>query len=369
MMLDIRSTTRAAALAAMLVGGLSQTVLAQRAERRTLSGRNVGIYNLVGTLRVEGSSSGGDVSVEVTRRGDDGDRLRIETGQIGGMETLRVIYPEGRIRYTGDGRGRNWLGSSRTTINVHDDGTFGGGGDGWRGRRVEISGRDGMDIAADLRVTVPRGQRISLYLGAGEATVSNVDGDILVDVQAASITTNGTRGTLSLDTGSGRVEVTDAEGTLEVDTGSGAATLTRIKGDELTLDTGSGSVKGSSIDVGRLNIDTGSGGVGLGGVRARDIVLDTGSGSIDLDLTDDVESLRVDSGSGGITLTVPRNLGAELVAETGSGGVDIDVPFELRRKERGYLSGRLGDGRGRITIDTGSGSVRIRPSSSARGER
>jgi lia operon protein LiaG len=354
------------ALTALALVAFTSSAQAQRADRRTLSGKHVAIYNLVGSIKAEGASSRDEVSVEITRRGDDSDRLRIESGPIGGRETLRVIFPEGRIRYEGERGRRGFFGDSRTTMYVKEDGTFGGDDSGWgRGRKVEISARDGIDAAADVRVFVPRGQQISLYLGAGEATISNVDGDIMIDVQQAAITTNGTRGALKVDGGGGSVQVTDAEGDVDIDTGSGGATLTRLHGETLRIDTGSGSVKGSSIDAGRLDVDTGSGGVQLSGVKSRDIVLDTGSGSVELALTDDIESLRIDSGSGGVTLWVPRSLGAQLEAETGSGGVDIDIPFEMRRSERGKISGRIGDGRGRISIDTGSGGVRIRPATSS----
>ena len=68
-----------------------------------------------------------------------------------------------------------------------------------------------------------------------------------------------------------------------------------------------------------------------------------------------------DTGSGGVTVRVPRSLGAEVEIDTGSGGINVDVPFDYRRKDRSYVRGTIGDGEGRIYIDTGSGSVRIHP--------
>ncbi|HUF27580.1 MAG TPA: hypothetical protein VMM18_11455, partial [Gemmatimonadaceae bacterium] len=150
---------------------------AQQPERRTLQGERVAIYNLVGALRAE-PTTGSEVVVEITRRGADADRIVIERLQRGGAEVLALAYPGDRIRYRGSGFRQN------TAMSVREDGTF-GGGMGGGGRRVRIGGDDGLDASADLRVFVPRGQRIALHLGLGNVTVANVNGDILVDVGAA----------------------------------------------------------------------------------------------------------------------------------------------------------------------------------------
>ena len=331
---------------------------AQRQEY-TLRGSDVGLYNIAGTLRVEGGP-GDVVRVEVNRLGADAGRLKVEVGPIKGRETLRVIYPEGRVVYSQAGSGRHW-GRTITKLRVAENGTFNGECCGWRGDEVEVvsEGR-GLDARADIRVIVPVGRSVDLNLAVGDATVSNVDGNVRLDVHAATVTTMHTRGRLELDTGSGDVQITDAEGEVMLDSGSGEVTVTGMKGRLLKMDTGSGGVGGSGIDVEQLLLDTGSGRVLLRGVGARELTADTGSGSVEIDLTSDVDRMSVDTGSGGITIGVPSTLGAELSIETGSGGIDVDVPMTVRRSERHYVSGSLGDGRGRMSIETGSGRVRVR---------
>jgi DUF4097 and DUF4098 domain-containing protein YvlB len=93
---------------------------------------------------------------------------------------------------------------------------------------------------------------------------------------------------------------------------------------------------------GDVDLDTGS-----GGVRVRNV-----KGSV----------LRIDTGSGSVTLSVPESLGAELTAETGSGGVDFDFPVTLLKRDHGFLRARIGDGQGRIAIESGSGEIRVRRS-------
>jgi lia operon protein LiaG len=348
-----RRLVRFASIVPLLVG---VSAGAQATERRAVGGSAVAIYNLAGQVRVEGGG-GSDVVVEVTRGGAQAARLRIETGPRGEWQTLRVIYPSDRVVYPRLG---GW--GSRTTLQVDDQGYF-DDSDGWRrgGRdRVEIRGSGpGLEAWADLRIVVPRGKRVAVHLAAGEATVSNVDGDLEVDVSAASITTEHTRGRLSLDTGSGSVRVTDAQGSVNLDTGSGSVTVSDVRGDELRMDTGSGSISARNIEVGTLSADVGSGGVRLSGVKAARISLDTGSGSTEIELLTDVDDVNVDAGSGPVSLRLPANAGAEVEIETGSGGIETDFPIQVSRWERNYLRGRLGDGKGRIRIDSGSGKVRL----------
>jgi len=344
------------ALTALL--GAPVTALAQTPERRTLAGDDVAVYNIAGVMQVVGGS-GSEVTVEITRGGAEASKLQIESGRVRGRESLRVIYPDRRVIYREGDWGR-WR--SRTQLRVDDDGTFSDGRDR-DGRSVDIvSSGDGLDAHADIRVVVPKGKKVSVYLGVGEAKIENVEGDIYVDVSSAPVTSSHTRGRLSLDTGSGEVRVTDAQGDVDLDTGSGSVEVNGIRGPRLTMDTGSGRVRGTDVVVDEMELDTGSGSVRLAQVQSKRITLDSGSGSVELDLRADVESVRIESGSGGVTLGVPESLGAAIRIDTGSGGIDTDIPIQVRKAERNYLSGTIGDGKGEISIETGSGGVRLRRS-------
>ena len=354
------SPARALALPALmpLLVALGAPVNAQaQTERFTVGGDQVAVYNLAGKMRVEGAA-GSEVVIDVTRAGADAKELRIERGRIGSDETLRVIYPGDDVIYPDVGF------RSRTDLSVRDDGTFFGGARGLsRGRRVTIRDHgSGTEAHADLVIRVPAGRRIALYLAAGTLDVMNVDGDIKADVAAARVTTKQTKGRLDLDTGSGRVEVSDALGDLSLDSGSGGVTLARIKGMVLLVDAGSGGVTGTDIDVERLDLDIGSGGTELARVKAQDIRIDAGSGHTDIGIVSDVRMLDVDTGSGGVTLRLPESLGAEVDIDTGSGGIQTDFPIQITRRSHSHLTGTIGDGKGRIRIDTGSGGVRLRRS-------
>lgn len=135
-----------------------------------------------------------------------------------------------------------------------------------------------------MRVSVPRGQHVSVHLGVGNLNATNVDGDLVLDAAAAGVSASGGRGNL---------------------------------------------------------------------------IADTGSGDVRISLAQDIDQLDVDTGSGSVTIHAPPTLGASLRVETGSGDIDSDFPLTITHREPDSLLASIGDGRGRIVIDSGSGSVHL----------
>jgi hypothetical protein len=335
---------------------LAMTACAQPAPQRfVLKGGHIEICDLAGAVRLV-PGSGADAEVLVTRGGRDAARLRIETGNRAGRTTLHVIYPGSRIVYPQGHR------SSRTTLRVGSDGCLARHGESlFTGHRVTVtSSGAGLQAWADIEVRLPRGQAAALYLGVGEVAANGVEGDLRLDVAAASVRAERTRGPLLVDTGSGDTDLRDCEGDISVDTGSGHVSLAGVRGTRLRVDTGSGSVTGSGVATGALSVDTGSGHIELDAVGADDIVFDTGSGGVRLGLERAPRSLAVDTGSGAVTITGPAGLGAAIELETGSGAISCDYPLTLAHRGHDYLAGTIGDGKGRIKVDTGSGSVLLK---------
>jgi lia operon protein LiaG len=337
---------------------------AQQPERYTLAEGDAAVYNLAGNLRVEPGN--GAITVEMTRTGADAARLRVAQGGIDGRSTLRVIYPSDMIHYAAGGE------KSSTQLRVREDGTFGDFDDdddpherhrrhaGEDGRRVTISSEGpGLAAGADLLVRVPRGQRVAVFLAVGAVTVGNVDGDLRVDASSAPVTATGTRGALSIEVGSGSVRVSEATGELNVDTGSGSVDLSRLRGGPLSIETGSGDVTATDLESTALTVETGSGDIRLTGVAAPELSIEAGSGGITAELRRDVTSLEVQTGSGDIAIRAPASLGAIVEIETSSGAIDTDFPLQVTRRGRDHVSGSIGDGKGTIEIETGSGEVSL----------
>jgi hypothetical protein len=346
----------------VVAAALLVTPASAQTSRHVLKGDSVGVYNLVGELRVE-AGTGSDVVVEVQRGGEDAAQLEIQSGPLRGRETLRIIYPDDVIIVPEWGSGWN------STLRVRDDGTF---GDYWRGghgrgsregREVRITGRargGGLEAHADLRVAVPKGKTISVNLGAGKVFVSNVEGDIRVFASSADIAADRTRGRLHLETGSGNVDLRTASGDVQLETGSGDITVAGIQGTRLALETGSGGVTLTDARATQLSVETGSGDIDATGSAGDELSFETGSGNVDVALTATFSSLSIETGSGDVTLKVPPTVGAEVDLETGSGDIDLGgLTLQVRRIEQDHITGTLGDGKGRLSVETGSGDVRL----------
>jgi hypothetical protein len=335
------------------VAAVGATTLGAQVERKTLSGSSVAVYNIAGRMTVE-SGSGSDVIVEVTRRGSDGAKLSIETGETRGANALRVVYPGDDIVYP-DTR---WRGNSSLTVNR--DGSW--GENEWaNGRRVRVrSSGSGLEAWADIRVLVPAGKKIDLHLGVGELSATNVNGSVRLETAAGHITASGSRGDLTLDAGSGGIDVRDMSGgELRLDTGSGGASLSGITATRCAVDAGSGGVTASDIACDELKMDVGSGSARIDRVKSSTVKIDAGSGGVRLGLTTLPKDVKIETGSGGVTLSIPANSGASVEIETGSGSIETDFPVTSTRMDRNRLRGTIGNGNARIRIDAGSGGVRL----------
>ena len=328
----------------------------QQVERYAIPDDEVAIYNLAGQVRLE-AGTGSDVTVLVTRGGAGAAKVKVARGKRDGVETLRFIYPGDRILY-----GQSSSGSS-TQLRVRDDGTFGDEDEHEakrEGRRVTIAGSGGgLDARANLRVAVPSGRQVSVYLAVGEVSVTNVNGDLHINAASAPVSASNTRGELDIDVGSGPVQVTHSRGDLEVATGSGGVTATEIRGESVSIKTGSGDVTASNLNSNELSIDTGSGNIQVTGLTAPQVSLQTGSGSVTADVRGEVWNVKVETGSGDVTLKVPPTLAAEVDIETSSGEIETDFEVAVTRHARDHMTGRIGEGGGKIAIETGSGGIKL----------
>jgi len=77
------------------------------------------------------------------------------------------------------------------------------------------------------------------------------------------------------------------------------------------------------------------------------------------DLRRDIASLQAETGSGDIAIRAPASLGAELDIQTSSGDIETDFPLQVTRHGRDHVVGTIGDGKGTIAIETGSGAIRL----------
>ncbi len=349
-----------ACLCTALIAALGTPMLsaeAQQTLRLTPANGRVAIWNLVGMARIERGTSS-EVEVQITPQGADAERMITRTGLIDGEQTLRIFYPADEIRPAGRTRrnGNSWY----STLRLREDGRFDGRNN--TGRRMRIGSGADFEAAADLVIRVPQDVTLDLHVAVGDVEAVGTTHDLTIDTHSGRVQTSNTRGPLHIDTGSGSVEIIGHTGDLDADTGSGSIEASDITGARvISLDTGSGSIVANNCRASEsLRMDTGSGRIVASRIEAPDMTLDTGSGSVEVSPTAKAGALHVDTGSGSVTLFAPADFGAQLDISAGSGGISSDLPLQAMRRSEGELSGRIGDGRSRVSIETGSGGVAIR---------
>jgi DUF4097 and DUF4098 domain-containing protein YvlB len=106
-------------------------------------------------------------------------------------------------------------------------------------------------------------------------------------------------------------------------------------------------------------VDTGSGDIELTAVTCPELALETGSGSISTEVRGPVRDLALETGSGDISVRAPASLAGDVEIETSSGEIETDFQIQVTRHARDHMVGRIGDGVGRVAIETGSGDVKL----------
>ena len=336
-------------------GDASQAAGGDAPDRFVLDG-DPAIHALAGEIEVV-PGSGDRVEVTVDFMGADADRLSVDIEEIRGRQALVVRFPDDRIVFDRGSSGRY-----ETTVRVEEDGTWDGGRTGWSGAdpvRIASSG-SGLEAWVSVRVEVPRGRDVEAFVGAGSIRAHDAVSDVRLNVSAGSINVERHEGGVWADTGSGDIRLAGIAGTVNADTGSGDIVVEAVRGESVRLDTGSGDIRAVDVRSGDLSADTGSGDIDLARLDGREVLVDTGSGDVEIGLSGTPATLDVDTGSGDVTVRFGSDVDARFDIDTGSGGIEVGLPgVRTSRSERGEFSGIVGQGRGSVVIDTGSGRVRL----------
>ena len=242
---------------------------------------------------------------------------------------------------------------------------------GWSGDEINISGRleDGVEdleisaVGDRLRIEVDLKHR---HRNSGSAYLTikmPATADLEVETVSADITVDGLTGEISLESVSGQIEVSGASGSLEAASVSGNVRATATSGrSEL------GSVSGNIVvghATGRLDAEVVSGDIEIEAGRLDNLVAESVSGRI-FCAAQPTERGRFDleTMSGTVELVVASDVDADFGIETYSGFIRNDIGPEPVRTDR-YGPGkelrfRSGSGGARISVESFSGSVRLR---------
>ncbi|MBX3147227.1 MAG: DUF4097 family beta strand repeat protein [Gemmatimonadales bacterium] len=274
-------------------------------DRNLAEGQRFALRNIVGDVRVEGTS-GRTVQVEAVKREGrygNADDVEIRAVEIDGGVAICVYYPG---QYSRSDRRRN----DRDDREDRDD------RDNRRNRNRDnnVCHRDGRwssnernDTRVDFVIKVPTGLRLDLKTVSGDVWGRNL------------------RGSIDLATVSGHLELIDATAdVLEASSVSGSVDLEGISAREVSAETVSGNVNYAGSIEGR--------------------------GSYDFKTL-----------SGNVLLTLPKQPDARVSANTFSGRVRSEFPLEQdTRRRRNRASGTWGNGGAQLDLESFSGNITIR---------
>ena len=167
--------------------------------------------------------------------------------------------------------------------------------------------------------------------------------------------------TLDIECGSGMVSCMNIQAyTNDIDMGSGTVKLYGTQGfkaSTLDVDVGSGKLIVKDVHPEEYFINIGSGSFEVAGLAGEGFV-DMGSGTGVLRFDEFNGDMAIDIGSGSLTVEVPTDISADMLAQVGSGSVKVMCGgMNTKLKDDGELT--LGEGEYTIDIDMGSGSVKF----------
>ncbi len=213
------------------------------------------------------------------------------------------------------------------------------GGSGW----LNWGGRNRM-APTTLELHVPKAASLDVEVVSAPLVVDGIDGgDIKVNTVSGKARINARTPSLKVDSVSGGIELAGHAEQAELQTVSGEI-LAPALGSDVKLQTISGRIQVAGGPWRKLTLSTVSGDVQLSGGLAAD------------------GNLSIDSMSGDVQLQLPADTSGTLHASSFSGDLrsDFGTPKEPEHGPGSSLDVRLGDGRGKISIETFSGDLRVK---------
>jgi len=216
------------------------------------------------------------------------------------------------------------------------------------------------------RVVLLRVGSAQVDSGSGSVQVQQIAGSVEIETGSGRIDAEAVGGPARLETGSGAIAARRMAGGLDAETASGSISAVDIVG-AVMLETGSGSVKVSRVVSPSMEVEAGSGSIRLDTVDTRVLNLETGSGSVDVELAriHPGGSYEITTGSGRVVVGIPADAGLELELES-SGHINYGgLGLRVHQQDDDEISATLNGGGAFMRVEAGSGSLSLKPLSSA----
>lgn len=282
--------------------------------------------------------------------------VRVELTNGSGESKLTVGRP-GEVRIHADFRVKSWseLGAHHRTDQMQMNPPF-----LQEGNLIRIGGSSlhASTVVFNYAITVPPETEVRGSSGSGNTEVNGVKGPVIVNSGSGNIAASNVAGDLQAHSGSGTIQLATIQGQVQATAGSGDINLASVRGD-VRIQTGSGVIR-IATPAGAVVASTGSGGVNISGAM-EDLRLHTGSG--DITVTGDPQAgtyWDFHTSSGNVRMQVSPQASFRFYAKTNSGDIDAAIPVVMEGTAGKHaLRARIGDGKGRVEVETTSGNVAL----------
>jgi len=216
------------------------------------------------------------------------------------------------------------------------------------------------DAGSNLRIKVPENSNVEIGVVSTEVRVENILGGLELDGVSGDLEAEKIRDGVRISSVSGEIDLRDGQGRVKVRSVSGDIEADDVKGNgEFNTVSGSIVLNGFSDEV---DLESVSGDIELIDGNLSAAIGSSVSGDIDIEA--DLESgadLDFDSVSGSVRLQLGGELNAEFDLESGSGSIRNRLTGDKPRRSRNTRDERLrfdmGQGEGRIVVNTSSGDI------------
>lgn len=301
----------------------------------------------------------------IARRGEPGtvDRAFSVNGPVrleltnGSGDSKVVVGSSGEVRIHAEFRVRSWSENSaqKRANEMRMNPPF-----SQEGNLIRVGGT-GLHTSAvvfNYSITVPPETEIHAVSGSGNIAVTGVNGPVSSTTGSANISLSNVAGDVQAHSGSGTISLASIQGQVHATTGSGDIAIASVHGD-VRIQTGSGVIRIAS-PAGAVVASTGSGSMSVADAM-EDLRLRSGSGNIAV--TGDPQGgtyWDFHTSSGNVALQVTPKASFRFYAKTNSGDIDAAIPVVMEGTAGKHaLRARIGDGKGRVEVETSSGNVAL----------
>lgn len=184
-------------------------------------------------------------------------------------------------------------------------------------------------------------------------SVRNDDGDLrLVDLRVPL---------LRVDAQDGDVEIEGFEGAMHLEVDDGDVTVRDGRGERLRVDGQDGRIRLDRCE-GNFELSTDDGDIDLSGLRAGKLEARTADGRIEIGLEASTGKLDLEASAddGDVDLELGPEIAGDFTLFSDDGDIKVDAETAALDEDRGRVSGRLGDGEGKIRVSTHGGRISLR---------